>query len=382
MKFFIAAFIAMAAIGGVNYYLAKRCSQWFSSVFPKCSAGLCFLIFVALTMLMILGFVRSLLPIPTTLKHILAAISSYCMGFYAYLLMYTILADIILFFCRLTKAVSPATPSLRLISGITVMVLTLVTVGYGIWHAQQIKTVSYHIDIQEKVLDDDWNIVMISDLHLGAVSSEKRLSKIVKKINDLEPDLICIAGDFFDNDYAAIKNPAQAMQTLKQLKSEHGVYVCLGNHDSGSTFLQMQQFLNDCGIRVLNDTYVTIQEELILVGRLDFSPIGGYGNNLFRKEPVEILPQESTDCTVIILDHNPENIDEYTNEADLILSGHTHKGQIFPGNLFTKRMYTVDYGYYRKDTNSPHVIVSSGVGTWGMPMRIGTDCEIVQITLH
>ena len=68
--------------------------------------------------------------------------------------------------------------------------------------------------------------------------------------------------------------------------------------------------------------------------------------------------------------------------GDLLLCGHTHRGQIFPGSLITDRMYTVDYGYYRADDASPQVIVSSGVGTWGMPMRVGTDCEIVKINLH
>ena len=85
---------------------------------------------------------------------------------------------------------------------------------------------------------------------------------------------------------------------------------------------------------------------------------------------------------VVVMDHNPAHIGEYGPDVDLILCGHTHKGQILPGSLITSRMYTVDYGYYRAGESSPQVIVSSGVGAWGMPMRVGTDCEIVKITLH
>jgi hypoxanthine phosphoribosyltransferase len=77
--------------------------------------------------------------------------------------------------------------------------------------------------------------------------------------------------------------------------------------------------------------------------------------------------------------HNPASVDTYGAEADLVLSGHTHKGQLFPGSLITDAMYTVDHGYYRRDGESPHVIVSSGFGTWGPPIRVGTESEIVVV---
>jgi predicted MPP superfamily phosphohydrolase len=82
------------------------------------------------------------------------------------------------------------------------------------------------------------------------------------------------------------------------------------------------------------------------------------------------------------MDHNPSNLGQYGNEIDLILSGHTHRGQMFPANLVTKAMYVTHYGRYQKDDNSPHVIVTSGAGIWGMPMRIGSNNEIVMITLR
>jgi predicted MPP superfamily phosphohydrolase len=81
------------------------------------------------------------------------------------------------------------------------------------------------------------------------------------------------------------------------------------------------------------------------------------------------------------MDHTPSNIEQYGKEVNLVLAGHTHKGQMFPGNLFTRKMFTVDYGHYQKDKDSPHIIVTSGVSTWGPPMRIGTFNEIVSINL-
>lgn len=82
------------------------------------------------------------------------------------------------------------------------------------------------------------------------------------------------------------------------------------------------------------------------------------------------------------MDHTPLSIEQYDERVDLVLSGHTHRGQIFLGSLITNAIFTVDYGYYQKDNLSLHVIVTSGVGTWGMPMRVGSNCEVVEIELH
>jgi len=143
----------------------------------------------------------------------------------------------------------------------------------------------------------------------------------------------------------------------------------------------MLDFLERSNIKVLIDEYVAIDERFILAGRLDPSPIGRFGD-MRRKKPAEVLSGIDVKLPVIVIDHNPANIDEYGSEVDLVLCGHTHRGQIFPGNLFTRAMYVVDYGYYRKDESSPHVVVTSGAGTWGMPMRVGTNCEVVSIKLH
>ena len=121
-----------------------------------------------------------------------------------------------------------------------------------------------------------------------------------------------------------------------------------------------------------------IDDRLVLIGRLDGSPIGDYSEGK-RGKLSEFFVRDNRELPVIVMDHNPARIDEYTNEVDLILCGHTHKGQVFPGGILTDLIYTVDYGYYRKDTQSPHVIVSSGIGWWGPPMRGGTNSEIVTV---
>ena len=142
----------------------------------------------------------------------------------------------------------------------------------------------------------------------------------------------------------------------------------------------MTDFLSKANIKLLSEEYTVIDNRLVLIGRLDSAPIGKY-DGVARKKVSDFFKVTDPSMPVIVMDHNPANIDEYSGDIDLILSGHTHKGQIFPANLVTKMIYTVDYGHYQKDSNSPHVIVSSGVGYWGMPMRVGTDCEIVSIQI-
>ncbi|MBQ6860226.1 MAG: metallophosphoesterase [Clostridia bacterium] len=381
LKFIIILVVMLLVVGGTNYYLAKRCFQCVSFILPNIPLGAYITIFSIVILIMGVGFMRSLLPIPTFIKHILAALSSYLMGFCIYLFLFTVVVDFVLLVCRLFKLFSVSVPNVRFVSGIIIFVLATFTTIYGVCHAKQIKTVNYNVKVEEKNVNNNWNIVMISDLHLGAVGSENRLNDIVNKINELNPDLICIVGDFFDTDFNAIKNPQQAIDIFKQLKTKYGIYMCPGNHDSGKTLEQMKSFLDNCNIKVLEDEYTIINNEIVLVGRLDSTPIGGYGN-LHRKDVDEVLSGISDNLPVIVMDHNPVSVTEYKDNVDLVLAGHTHKGQVFPGNLFTNLTYEVDYGYYRKDGNSPQVIVSSGVGTWSMPMRVGTNCEIVQIDLH
>ena len=376
--FIVVMLILFSALAGISYYLAHRLYQGIISFFPRVPFWPALVIVCILTLLLVLSFGRSLLPLSPDTKHILGLISSYCMGIFLYLLVFTVAADLVVLVCKLAKAPFLAHRLFRGFVTLGVLLLTLITCIGGFINGRQIDHISYEIRLQGKKDISDIKLVMISDLHLGSIGSEDRLKEIVDEINALQPDLVCIAGDFFDTDFAAIQDPDAALKTLQTLHPTYGTYACLGNHDAGKTHDQMTAFLNAANIRLLNDAYTVIDNRLVLVGRRDGSPIGGYGEEK-RKPLSEFFTGVDSALPVIVLDHNPANIHEYGAETDLILCGHTHKGQVFPGNLITDLMYTVDYGYYQKDPQSPQVIVSSGVGTWGMPMRVGTDCEIVTI---
>lgn len=369
--------LILSLLGGVSLYLSHRIYQGLHAFFPQVSREWIIAFFFLMALVIILGFVRSMLPIPSFLRNKLGTLSSYWMGFFVYLLLFMLLADGLYMFAK-----SIFHPSLlRSISVLTAVVLAIGISGYGVWNANILRQVSYDITLTSDQSAREMKLVLISDLHLGAVGSEKRLDKIVQTINAQKPDVICIAGDFFDNDFTAIRSPQKAAQTLKKLKATHGVYVCPGNHDSGQTVERMIRFWEECNIQLLADEFVLIDEQLVLAGRLDPSPIGGFDGRT-RTALDQLLAAVPQNLPVIMMDHNPASAASYDSRVSLVLSGHTHKGQIFPGSLFTRSMYDVDHGYWQKDAFSPHVIVSSGVGTWGMPMRVGTHSEIVTIHLR
>jgi len=377
-RIILAAAVVLSVFGGANYYIARRQYQWLELLSLNINAKVYACVFILIALSLFLGF----LPLPVGLRRVFAWIGAYWTGIFVYLLIFTLLADIFVILGSITRIISSPTPQTVLFCrGLIVVLLTVGLVSYGLFNANRTRYVSYDIQLREASLND-LAIVLISDLHMGSTSSfEKNLGSIVEAINYLDPDIVCIAGDIFNDNYSSVRDPDRAIALFKTLDATYGVYACLGNHDGGHTLPQMMDFLEKSNIRLLNDEYVVIDGRLALFGRLDSSPIGGAGA-LLRKDIQEVMASVGADMPVIVMEHNPSQIYRYGGEADLILSGHTHRGQIFPGSIITGLMYTADYGHYQRDVDSPHVITTSGIGSWGPPMRIGTNNEIVSIVLR
>lgn len=365
--------------GGTNYYIGRKLFYWLKLLFPQMNGVVFATFFVFFVLSLIIGY----LPLPSPIKGVMSWIGSHWMGIFIYLLLFFLVIDIVIFLGSVVKIIpTPLPQNIRFYTGLLAVLLTVSFVGYGIYNANQVKYASYTIETKETRLSVDMKIVLVSDLHLGAVNSENRLESIIQSVNNLKPDIVCIAGDIFNDDYRSLRNPEKVIELFKSIKSTYGVYASLGNHDGGHTFDQMLRFLEQSNIKLLNDEYVIIDERLVLFGRVDPSPIGGFGE-LKRKDTTDILASiADTNMPVVVMDHTPSNIEQYGKEVDLVLAGHTHRGQIFPGSLFTRVLFVVDYGHYQKDIDSPHFIVTSGAGTWGMPMRVGTNNEVVGITLR
>lgn len=367
---------------GTNVYISCRMYSCFHAVFQNLSMRWFGVLCAGIVALAFLSLMRSRLPLRPSVKYALGLFGGYWMGMYVYLLLALLAADLLLLVFGMFHIIRfPVTGSIRCVSGFAAILAAAGIVIAGTIHAGNITHRAYDVSTEKITDGGQWNIALVSDLHLGAVKSEKRLEKLVDKINTLQPDLVCIAGDIFDNDFSAILDTEKCARTLRKIQAEYGVYACLGNHDAGSTAAEMLSFLPSCNITLLAENYESIGGKLVLAGRLDGSPIGGYGERK-RGDFGTAVSGADRNLPVIVLDHTPSHIGEYPDWVDLILCGHTHRGQIFPGSLFTRKLFPVDYGIYRENEDSPTVIVTSGAGTWGLPMRVGSDSEIVSIHLH
>ena len=277
-------------------------------------------------------------------------------------------------------------------------IATLAVVGgsvYGGIHAHQIYTTPYQVTVEKSCSGrEQLNIVLISDLHLGYSIGSADMERMVEKINQMDADLICIAGDIFDNEYAALDDPQRIQQLLGSMKSVYGTYACWGNHDISERLLggfsthsardnyrdsRMEELLTGAGITLLEDETVLIDDAFYLAGRLDRQkPLTEDGGRL---SPQELLENLDHTKPIIVMDHQPKELQELADAgADLDLCGHTHDGQMFPGNLTVHLFWENACGYLQK--GQMHNIVTSGVGVWGPAMRVGTKSEICKITVQ
>lgn len=326
-------------------------------------------IYVLFVVLLVLAFIPNI-----NTSSLVDSLGMYFLSFILYALMFYLISDIAVIFSKYVLKLN--TENLRSLLLLISTILSFLVIVYGTFNANKIKLVEYEADIG---LNRNLKAVLVSDIHLGAVKSEDRMPRIVEKINAQNPDIVFMAGDIFDSNFHSIRNREEAIKNFKNIKSKLGIYACIGNHDAGKTFEDMRQFLKDADVKLLLDEYIKV-DDFVVGGRIDGTPIGTI-SKMKRSEDYSV-PEEfiSESLPVIVMDHNPININKYDETIDLILSGHTHKGQLFPANIITNLLYEVDYGYYEKK-NGTKVIVSSGAGTWGMPVRVGSNCEVVVINL-
>lgn len=373
--------IALGGFIGLFINAGRKLFLWFRILFTGMNPLIFGLAYgVVVTAVMVL-FVLSRLPDSRIPRAVFLA-DHYALGFAIYVMLFVNLAALVLFLARLCRLLpTPLPQGAAIAAGTAAMLFAIVLSVYGAVHGSRIQTKNYAAVLQadgvntELAKMDSMKIALISDLHLGYVVGENHIKKIVAAINAAEADLVCIAGDIFDGDITSVENPAALQGLLREINAPLGVYACLGNHDAGTGYEGMLEFLDKAQIHLLQDEEVLIDNRLILAGRKDSGPIGGQGEKrtaLEENAETEKFPR-------IVLDHNPINVDEYTRSTDLILCGHTHQGQLFPFNLVVKATQKLDYGYYRQSVNGPQAIVTSGAGTWGPPQRVGTDNEVAVI---
>ncbi len=325
----------------------------------------------------------------------LKSLSNLWFGTICYIFLVVVAADIIRLILKYLVKIPTETLSSRkvfVLVGSVCILLILSLTAYGYIHARQIQTTSYQVDIDKPCKDlKSLRIVLAADLHLGYNMGEAQIKQMVEKINAQKADLVVIAGDFFDNDFDAVKDPGKIAGILRRIDSRYGVYACYGNHDiqekilAGFTFPsdekkvsdpRMDAFLEDSGIQLLQDESVLIDDSFYLIGRADRERPGRGIDK--RMTPEELTEDMDKTKPILVVDHEPDELSELAAAGvDLDLSGHTHDGQLFPANLVVRFFWENSYGYLEKD--GMHNIVTSGVGIFGPNMRVGTKSEICVI---
>ena len=257
--------------------------------------------------------------------------------------------------------------------GLTVFIICALITALGFYPAHKIMVNDYSAVISQKSSKiSQLKVAMISDAHTGVTIKEKELIDIKNTINSLEPDIIMLVGDIFDEG-TTDELKELTSKVFSQLKATYGTFFVLGNHDdyTGNRARQIKYF-TDAGITVLRNEAVLVNDRFYIAGRDD--------HNQTRTSYSEIEATMDKDLPVLVMDHRPE-YDEVSisDKADIQLSGHTHNGQIFPVQTFDLFDVALNYGLHQRD--NCQVLISSGVGNYGIPIRIGSPCEIVNLTI-
>ncbi len=232
--------------------------------------------------------------------------------------------------------------------------------------------VNLDITIPDSHQNKELTIVAASDLHLGYSVKKAQLQEYIKLINIHNPDLILLLGDIVDRTMQPVIQQ-NMKEDLMQLHAKYGVYAIEGNHETMGDLQKSGEYIEAAGITELRDTAIEINNELFLIGRMDRS-------NKNRKSLDDLVKNLDNSKPKILMDHQPFNLEEAENTGiDLQLSGHTHAGQIFPNNLIVKKIYEIAHGYLKKGNTQYYV--SSGLGLWGAPLRIGSQSELLVIKL-
>lgn len=372
--------ILIAFYTSTCYYIGAKLLFLLQFAFPGFNAFAFWVLFCAIALSPVIAILLSGRALKPPVQHTAAVISlcgDYWMGVYMYSVLISALTDLILLIARLTGMIaSPLPESVRITSYFIIVIAVFAVCSYGANNAKTLKATQYTVPVKKG--SSEMTLALISDIHLGFANNAAVLEKIVAQVNATKPDIVCIAGDFFTSCNALI-NPDNAAEVFRSIQSACGVYACLGNHDAGGGYEKIKDFIEKSGIHLLEDDVREIEGRAVIVGRKDSRPIGDQGEP--RASIEDKLKALDSRLPVIVLDHTPDKISEYGADVDLILCGHTHHGQVFPGNLITGAIFEVDYGMYRRDENSPHVIVTSGASTWGPPMRIASRNEVVKIVL-
>ncbi|WP_417717614.1 metallophosphoesterase [Ruminococcus sp.] len=371
------------------FYWMKHCNHRFNWLRFKVPFAVVYL-FMALS-----PVIAFLLP-KSAVAIVIRRLSTYWIGIMLYSLLYVVLFDLLRLIAKHTKLKNTLLFSRGSVISIgsVVVACAVATCLYGIFNARNIKVNEYSVTVNKSCgSDKHLKAVLVADLHMGYAIGVDHITNMVEKINQQDADIVIIAGDIFDNSYDGMDDPEGIKAQLKSIKSKYGVYAVYGNHDIDEKILmgftfdwggkqlhseKMTNFMKECNIKLINDESVLINDEFYLVGRRDTDKPGTEDGT--RAEISELTKNLDKTKPIFVLSHEPDELQKTADAgADIDFSGHTHDGQLFPGNLTIGLFWENPCGMIKKD--NMYSIVTSGVGVYGTFMRVGTDAEICSVDI-
>ena len=364
----------------INYYIFRRGAQALSLKTKKSKRR-----FFLLLLVPVLSYVAAkglLVKSDSIFYDIFLWVGSFWFAYLVYFLVSLLIIDltrVILNFSGLLRSFSQKGYE-KLKSGLfyAVLLITTVLVFLGHSNANNIVVKKYNIDIPKKNGEiDTLNVLFFSDSHFTPINNGRIMHKIIEIADSIKPDLILMSGDIVDDKSNNLKR-YNIDKELRNLNAKFGVFTCNGNHEHIVDAEDAVNFLQSNGVSVIIDTFITINNSIQIIGREDRSVTRF--RDTPRKSLTDIMNGIDRNLPIILLDHQPFELEEAANHGiDLQLSGHTHHGQMFPGNLITSIVYELSYGFLKK--GKTQFYVTSGVGTWGPPVRIGSESEVVHFVI-
>ncbi|WP_457746622.1 metallophosphoesterase [Sulfurimonas sp.] len=225
------------------------------------------------------------------------------------------------------------------------------------------------VEVKQQRFEKPYKIAQLSDLHIGGLIDLKFVNECVRLINKEDVDLVVITGDLIDT---KIEKNRVVVDALKNLKSKYGTYYVVGNHEYFHGIEDIITYVKSLNIHVLQNSAKKI-DKFYIVGLYD---IFGHRYGSYEPDVNKAFENISENENTLLLMHQPRGIYELGNiKPSLILSGHTHGGQLWPFGYLVRLAQPYLKGLYKLD-NRRDIYVNRGVGFWGPPMRIGAQAEI------
>ena len=258
------------------------------------------------------------------------------------------------------------------------IVLTSIYMGFGYYSAYNIKKTTYNLKTEKET--ENLRIAQVTDSHIGTTFDGKGFRNNILKIMNEKPDMIVITGDYVDDSTTKV-DMIEATKVFKDLNLKYGVYFIYGNHDKGLmngrdfTADELKVELEKNNVKVLEDTSIEL-DDIIIVGRKDRSS----GN---RASAARLIDNLNNNKYIIVLDHQPNDYENLAKtSADLVLSGHTHGGQMIPLGYIGLLTGSNDQVYGLETINTTNFIVSSGISNWALKFKTGAIAEYVIIDIR